>query len=154
MDISSSALARKFASNHGERGQMTIEFVVVFPVLLVIALISTNVVLLFSECAGFDREFRQEVARLAPSPAYGQTAQDIASQISGDLARSFSRDYLDVSVSAATSADGLATYEGVITFTPTLFGAGRLTGAFGVRFPQMQHHRKILVDQYRPGVLI
>ncbi|MDO4854328.1 MAG: hypothetical protein Q4A43_02765 [Coriobacteriia bacterium] len=133
---------------------MTIEFVAVFPVLLVVALISTNVVLFFSECAGFDREFRQEVARLAPSPAYGQTAQDVASQISGDLAHSFSRDYVDVSVSAATSADGLATYEGVITFTPTLFGAGRLTGAFGVQFPRMQHHRKISVDQYKPGVLL
>ena len=154
MRVLSLAPMWKSLCGHGERGQMTIEFVAVFPVLLVVALISTNVVLFFSECAGFDREFRQEVARLAPSPAYGQTAQDVAGQINGDLAHSFSRDYVDVSVSAATSADGLVTYEGVITFAPTLFGSGRLTGAFGVQFPRMQHHRKISVDQYRPGVLL
>ena len=136
------------------RGQMTIEFVAVFPVLLVVALISTNVVLFLSECSGFDREFGREVASLAPSPAYELSAEDVASQIEADLACSFSRDYLDTSVSVRGSGDGLTTYEGVVNFYPSLFGSGRLTGVFGVSFPQMQHHRKITVDQYKPGVLL
>ncbi len=138
----------------GREGQMTVEFVVAFPVLLVIALISTNAILFFSECSGFDREFRQEVSRLASSPAYEQSSGDIAGQIQTDLIQSFNRDYLEVSVSTRQSSAGLVTYEGVISFSPTLFGAGNLKGIFGVSFPKLQHHQKIAIDEYKPGVLL
>ena len=133
---------------------MTIEFVVVFPVLIAVALVSTNVILFLSECAGFDRQFRQEVARLAPSPSYGQEAGDIASEIQDDLSRDFDRDYLDLSVSASQSTGGLVDYEAELVFSPTLFGHGNLTGAFGVSFPRITHHQSISVDQYKPGVLL
>lgn len=138
----------------GEKGQMTIEFVVVFPVLLVIALISVNVVLFLSECSSFDRLFRQEVARLAPSPSYGQTGAEIAGRIESDLAGNFNRDYLRVRASCSGRSDGLVSYVGTLEFHPTLFGMGPLRGAFGVSFPSMSHSQKLVVDAYKPGVLI
>lgn len=133
---------------------MAIEFVVVFPVLLAIALISVNVVLFLSECSGFDRLFRQEVARLAPSPEYGQTEAGIAGIIESDLKRNFEREYLSVSVSASRKADGLTSYVGKLDFYPTLFGKGTLRGAFGVSFSPLSHGQELVVDTYKAGVLI
>ena len=43
----------------GSRGQMTIEFALLFPVMLMIALIACNSILFLSECASFDRIFRE-----------------------------------------------------------------------------------------------
>ncbi|MDO5335484.1 MAG: hypothetical protein Q4F23_05380 [Coriobacteriia bacterium] len=137
-----------------EKGQMTIEFVVVFPVLLVVALIAVNVLLFLSECAGFDRSFRQEVARLAPSPGYGQGSSEIAGKVESELTHRFDRDYVSVSVSASAGPGGLVTYRGILHFSPTLFGHGSLKGAFGVSFPGFSHAQELVVDQYRPGVLL
>lgn len=141
-------------SVRGEGGQMTIEFAVAFPVLLAIALISVNVVLFLSECSSFDRLFRQEVARLAPSPSYGQTGAEIAGLVESDLAENFDHDYLRVHVSCSGRADGLVSYVGTLEFSPTLFGKGSLRGAFGVSFPPLSHRQELMVDMYRPGVLI
>ena len=53
----------------GSRGQMTTEFALLFPVMLMIALIACNSILFLSECASFDRIFRESVCVFAPSPA-------------------------------------------------------------------------------------
>lgn len=53
-------------------GQMTVEFVVAFPAMMAIALIAVNAVLFFSDCASFDRLFRNSVCAYAASPAYEQ----------------------------------------------------------------------------------
>ena len=137
-----------------ESGQMTIEFVVAFPVLLAIALIAVNVTLFLSDCSGFDRAFREEVCSLAPSPAYGEDQSDIAGKVEKSLSEAFDQDYLDVEVTASGGAGGLVTYEGTLTFSPTLFGEGRLTGAFGVSFPRIEHEQRIVIDAYKPGVLL
>ena len=55
----------------GSRGQMTVEFMVAFPCMIIVALIATNALLFFSECASFDRAFRQSVCTYAASPGHG-----------------------------------------------------------------------------------
>ena len=42
-------------------GQMTIEFVVAFPAMIAVAFVAINAVLFFSDCASFDRVFRNAV---------------------------------------------------------------------------------------------
>ena len=85
----------------GSRGQMTIEFALLFPVMLMIALIACNSILFLSECASFDRIFRESVCVFAPSPASEETTGQICAHIEEALAQFNERDYLSCSVSAS-----------------------------------------------------
>ena len=71
----------------GSRGQMTIEFALLFPVMLMIALIACNSILFLSECASFDRIFRESVCVFAPSPASEETTGQICAHIEEALAQ-------------------------------------------------------------------
>lgn len=143
------AITRKRSS-----GQMTVEFVIAFPVALVVALVSVNAVLFFSECASFDRLFRSAVCTYGASPAYEQDVSESCALIKGSLEGSFSRENLQVEVTSSGVDGGLVTFNGALTFQPTLFGMGTLSGAFGVGFPSLSHQEQITVDVYKPGVLI
>lgn len=83
----------------GSRGQMTIEFALLFPVMLMIALIACNSILFLSECASFDRIFRESVCVFAPSPASEETTGQICAHIEDALAQFNERDYLSCNVS-------------------------------------------------------
>jgi hypothetical protein len=135
------------------RGQMTVEFVVVFPVLLVVALVATNALLFMSDCATFDRVFREQVTTWAPSPGYGESSSTAAAHVQSAIDGALDGDYLDASVSAL-GGTGICTFEGTLSFTPTLFGHGRLSGVFGISFPKLTHHQSLVVEVYRPGVLL
>lgn len=91
----------------GSRGQMTIEFALLFPVMLMIALIACNSILFLSECASFDRIFRESVCVFAPSPASEETTGQICAHIEEALAQFNERDYLSCSVSASEGQGGL-----------------------------------------------
>ncbi len=134
-------------------GQMTIEFVVVFPVLIVVALIGVNALLFLSECASFDRVFRQTVCLYGSSPGYGEDSSQILAKINGELQKNFSHDFETVSVSSAVTSGGLTTYEGQIEFSPTLFGSGSINSVFGVNLPKIKHEEQIIIDVYKPGIL-
>lgn len=136
------------------KGQMTVEFVVVFPVLIVIALIGVNVTLFFSDCAAFDRVFRQAVCTYAVSPGYGQTLVQSEDHIEAALDPVMSGEHLEVEVSSSGASGGLVTFKGELNFHPTLFGKGSITSIFGVTFPPMTHHCELTVDTYKPGVVI
>lgn len=135
------------------KGQMTIEFVIAFPVALVIALVSINAVLFFSECASFDRLFRFAVCTYAVSPAYEQSVEQSCAYISEELSAEFSEENLSVEVSSSGTEGGLVTFRALLNFQPTLFGNGTLSGVFGVSFPPLKHQEEITVDVYKPGVL-
>ena len=91
----------------GSRGQMTTEFALLFPVMLMIALIACNSILFLSECASFDRIFRESVCVFAPSPASEETTGQICAHIEEALAQFNERDYLSCSVSASEDQGGL-----------------------------------------------
>ena len=63
-------------------------------------------------------------------------------------------EYVDVSVSSSGVEGGLVTFTGTLSFLPTLFGAGTLNSVFGVSFPRMTHQSQIVVDCYKPGVIM
>lgn len=135
-------------------GQMTVEFVAMFPVALVIALTAVNAMLFFSECASFDREFRSAVCTQAVSPKYGQSVEQSCAIIEGQLAETYSEEHLAVTVSSEGTAGTTVKFTGELAFSPTLFGKGALTGVFGVSFPSLRHATSISVDVYKPGVIL
>lgn len=136
------------------RGQMTIEFALLFPVMLVIALIACNSILFFSECASFDRIFRESVCVFAPSPSSEETTSQICAHIEEALAQASERDYLSCSVSASEGQNGLTTYTATLAFTPTIFGAYPLRRVFDVELSPIEHAITMTVDSYKPGVFV
>ena len=81
-------------------GQMTIEFVVAFPAMIAVAFVAINAVLFFSDCASFDRVFRNAVCTYAASPAYEQGTGESCELIQSQLEESLSRDNLRFQVSS------------------------------------------------------
>ncbi|MDO4182100.1 MAG: hypothetical protein Q4E12_00620 [Coriobacteriia bacterium] len=136
------------------RGQSTVEFAVVFPLLMVVAVVGVNALLFFGECASFDRVARQTVRTVAASPAYGQSVASSCSQVESLLADAYNKDYLQVSVQASGSWEGYATFVCTLTFSPTLFGLGLKDQVFGVPLPKLHHQVELTVDVYKPGVLL
>ncbi len=142
------ALAKKYS------GQLTVEFVVIFPVALVVALVAVNATLFFSECAAFDRIFNTSVTSLAVSSGYGQSVSQSCSAIQQALQEEANSQWCDVAVTSSGAQGGLVTFKAKLLFTPTLFGSGALSGAFGVSFPKLTHQSSMTVEVYKPGVVI
>ncbi len=134
-------------------GQMTVEFVAMFPVMLVIALTAVNAVLFLSDCAAFDRVFRNAVCTYAASPAYGQGPEQSSALVQAAVEEEFAEENLSVSVSSSGVEGGIVSFSGKLSFEPTLFGKGKLTGAFGVSFPALSHESKLSVSAYKPGAV-
>lgn len=137
-----------------ERGQMTVEFLIAFPVMIIVAVISLNAVLFFSECAAFDRLARQAICTYAAAPSYGGGCSQIIGDVQEDLQLAFDRDYLDVSVSSSGGALGYVTYTATLNFTPTLVGRNFSGAVFGVSIPPLKHEVSLVVDPYKPGAII
>lgn len=137
-----------------DSGQMTVEFMLAFPVMLIVGVIAVNALLFFSECAAFDRIAREAVRIHACSPAYGQNADQSCAQIAQLLEGHFDKDYLDSSVAASSDSWGHTTYVSTLEFSPTLFGMGLRSEIFGVPLPSLTHSVSLTVDVYKSGVLI
>lgn len=135
-------------------GQMTVELVVAFPVLLIVALVAVNALLFFSECASFDRLMREAVRVHASSPAYGQGIDQSIALVQADLDSKFEADYLDVEVNAWAEGAGHTRFSASLFFSPTLFGRSLKAEVFGVSFPRLVHTTSLVVDTYKPGVLL
>lgn len=135
-------------------GQMTIEFVVLFPMMLIIAIIAFNSVLFLSECAAFDRIFRESVSVLAPSPASDESSDRISAQVEESLDRFTQKAHLSCSVSASGQNDGMVVYSGTLFFSPSIFGAYPLRSVFGIALSPIEHTAQITVDTYKPGVFL
>lgn len=133
---------------------MAVEFVVMFPAALAIALVAVNATLFFSECAVFDRAFRNAVCSYAASPAYGQTVEGSCALVSAAVEGACDADNLGVAVRASGTEGSVVEFTGELRFEPTLFGAGPLSGAFGVSFPALTHQETLSVCVYRPGVIV
>ena len=137
-----------------ESGQMTVELAVVFPVLLVVAVIAVNALLFFSECASFDRVVRQAVRIHAAAPAYGQGVEQSCALISQNVEQACAQPYLSSRVAVEEVAGGHKRFTATLEFSPTLFGLGLKSSLFGVLLPRLEHSVSMTVDPYKPGVLL
>ncbi len=137
-----------------ERGQMTVELAVAFPVLVAVAVVAVNALLFLSECGAFDNAFREAVRVHATSPAYGQGIEQGAAQVESSLGAAFDRDFERVSVAVRGGEGGHVVFEGTLELSPTLFGLGLKQEVFGVALPSLAHRTEMAVDCYKPGVLL
>ena len=135
-------------------GQMTVEFVAALPVLIAVAAVSVNALTFFGWCAAFDNDFRDSVRVYAASPAYGQGTGDTCALIEQALDERLSADNLSVSVSAHGISAGHTSFSATLEYMPTLFGLGLRSEVMGVAMPKLSHTEELVVDCYKPGVLL
>lgn len=145
--------SRESGARRAERGQMTIEFVVALPAMLVIAAVAVNALSFFASCAAFDGDFRDLVRVHATSPAYGQDSAAAADAVEQALAATLSQDNLQARVQVRSVAGGHMAYSATLEYAPTLFGLGLKDEVLGVSMPKLVHSEELVVDSYKPGVL-
>lgn len=139
---------------NNNEGQSTVELAVMFPVILIIAVICVNALTFFSECSSFDRTFKQIVTSLGPNPGYGKDISNVKSILESELQNRFDDDFLDFEVSVENVSGGLQEFSGNLKMYPTLFGMGLRSEIFGVPLPSLNHQQKMTIEVYKPGVII
>ena len=137
-----------------ERGQMTVELAVMLPIIIIIAVIATNAVLFFSDCAAFDRVSREAVRVYAASPAYGQAQSQSVALVRESIEAVLDQPYLETEVSAEAQTGGCVRYSMTLEFSPTLFGMGLRSEVLGVSLPKLSHTATYVVDTYKSGVIV
>ncbi len=132
---------------------MTIEFVVAFPVMIIVAVVAVNALSFFGTCAAFDNDFRDLVRVHATSPAYGQDIGQSCGAVEEALSQTLqSQSNVSAQVSARSASGGHTTFVGTVEYAPTLFGLGLKDSVFGVALPKLKHVEEFTVDCYKPGV--
>lgn len=137
-----------------ERGQMTIELLVVLPVVIIVAVIAVNVMTFFGQCAEFDRVSRNAVRICATSPAYGQELDDSIAQVEEAIVVAMGLPSDRVFVAAAQDHLGHVRFSMSLEYEPTLFGMGLRHEVLGVSLPMLTHSSSLVVDVYKPGMLL
>ncbi|MBY4797222.1 pilus assembly protein [Collinsella sp. AGMB00827] len=152
------------------RGQATVEMALVAPVLIVCALIVWNLMIFVSAVARFDRTAPDLVLAHGASPVGGEGAAPAASAdvIRSELVRAMDDERVEIEVSVDTGAGQgahqasesilalvgtLRTYRCTLRYIPwpqELSIAGVDLGAPAV----LSHTREIVIDPWRPGVVI
>lgn len=138
-----------------DSGQMTVELVVVLPVLIVVAVIAINALQFISDCALFDRSAHDAVRIYGASPAYGQGVDQSCALIEEHLRTVFSNlDNIDIKVNHGITGVDYDEYKITLEFAPTLFGSELRSEVFGVSLPHLTHVTRYVVDEYKPGVVV
>lgn len=137
---------RKLANN---KGQMTVEFSVVLPVLLIIALVLVNVLSFVSETAKFDRCARNAIRTFVTSQGRGQEISDIRAYVTKALMSEFDKNNEDVECSSVEADFGLKRLYCKLSWQPTLFGLGLKDEILGIATPKLTHEVELVVDKYK-----
>lgn len=155
---------------HGRRaslgsGQMTVELAVVTPVVIVVALVVLNLMGFVEACAAFDQLALDAVVSQGVAPAGEQVRLASVEQVRASLAESLGReDRCEVEVSARSVDEGrkdtsftvsplLTRYVCTLSYHPW----PRFLRMPGVTLEApltLRHERELVVDRYRPGVVI
>lgn len=144
---------------------MTVELAVVVPVTIVVALIVLNLMWFVDACAAFDQAALDAVVAHGVSPAGEQTRSAAVAQVASALERALGREgTCAVEVSAQTVSGGeeatsLAVSPLLTRYTCTLVYRPwpRLLRMPGVAYEAplaLRHERELVVDRYRPGVVV
>lgn len=133
---------------------MTIELAVAMPVLIVVAVIATNAITFFADCAVFDRVAHDAVRVHAASPAYAQGADQSCALIEKTIGEAIDQPNVEIGVRRGATGFGFDQFTATIEFHPTLFGLGLRTEVFGIALPTLSHSTTYVIDCYKPGVVI
>lgn len=138
---------------NNECGQATVELAIMFPIVIIIAVIAVNALTFFSSCANFDRAFKQEVVSYATNPGYGEDIANTRSILQNNLTEKFDNSFMDFNISVENVSGGLQAFYGELKMHPTLFGMGLRDEILGLPMPTLNHQQKIVIERYKPGVI-
>ena len=159
-------MIRLFAdAGWGTRGQMTVELAVVTPVVIVVTLIVFNLMRYVVACAAFDQAALDCVVAHGVAPSGEQSERGAVEQVRRALSEAL-EDYgsceVDVRAEGAgSSSQGetfalshlLTRYVCTLTYHPWPLSV-RMPGiTYGAPFA-LTHERSLIVDRYRPGVVV
>ena len=137
-------------------GQMTVEFVVMLPVILAIAAIALYAISYLSICLAFDRALCEAV-RVSTESSYvdGTAADYIESDIVKTLQENSGVEITDgcIEVSSTTSMVGHVRYEGSIRIEPEMLGMP-LAHIFGYVVPDITHTYDVIAMRPRNAVIM
>lgn len=136
-------------------GQMTVELAVVFPVLIIVAVIVVNALQFFGICAAFDRASHQTIRVYAASPAYGWDPATCCARIEQSLEAAFAENEgTTIAVEMQALGVGLQEFTSRIEYLPSIFGMSVQGDVFGIALPRLVHTSRFVVESYRPGIII
>lgn len=148
-----------------QSGQMTVELAVLVPVVIVVALVVVNLMEFVDACAAFDRLSLDEVIAEGVSPAGEQSMPASIAAVEGALRAALGRErYCDVEVRAERVSAGkgesllsvaplLTRYTCTLVFLPWPREL-RLPGISYSAPLELRHERTLVIDRYRPGVVV
>lgn len=156
---------RAWRPSLGKRGQMTVELAVMVPVALVVALVALNLVGYVEACAAFDQAALEAIVAHGVAPPGEQSEMAAVSEVEGALEELLGReDRCDVEVRAesASSGGGVARFAVSPLMTRYVCTLRYRTWPRFVRLPgvtfeapiELTHERELVVDRYRPGVVV
>lgn len=135
------------------RGQATVEMAVVFPVALVLVVISFNAMNYLGICASFDRVFPQQVRVFAAALRFGSNQGDAAASVQQALADKYAQECANVSVVVSEDGWGNSVFQASFEYEPTFFGLQYRSILFGAQLPAFSHQASFALNCYRPGVI-
>lgn len=148
------------------RGQMCVELAVMLPVTVVIAIAGINLARYVELCARFDRVALDAVISCGVSPAGTQDAGGAASEVESRIRQAFDGvDGLEVSV-ACEAVDRIGGGEATFSLVPTLtryvcemrfrpWPSSLVIAGVSLGPPaHLTHERALVVDRFRPGVVV
>lgn len=149
----------------GEGGQMTVELAVTVPVVIVVALIVMNLAGFVEACAAFDQAALDAVIAHGIAPTGEQTEQVAVGEVRAALTELLGRgDRCEVEVRLEGASEDAPSGSLVVSPLLTRYVCTlryrpwpRLLRLPGVTFEAplvLTHERELVVDRYRPGVVI
>lgn len=146
--ISGSCLRAMRIGRRCSSGQMTVEFAVVFPVLLMVGFISVNALVFLGDCAAFDIVARDAIRLQADD---GQREAQGCAETCARIERGLSMEHETVSVTSERTAAGHIRYVARTAFSPPFLKGVRV---FGIAVPPLEHEVAFVVSPYRAGVVV
>ena len=150
-----------------EQGQMAVELAVMLPVGIVVALIVFNLCRFVEACATFDRVAPDAVVAQGVSPAGEQSALSSAGQVKASIEEALNMRSCEVDVAVSGPPDASASGGGLrfplspllTTYTCTMryhpWPSGFVMAGVAFRPPVvLVHVRTLVVDRFRPGVVV
>ncbi len=149
---------------HGQSGQMTVELAILVPVVIAVALVVANLMEFVDACAAFDRLSLDEIIAEGVSPAGEQSVVASVAAVGAALGSALggeARCDVEVTAERVSAEEGellsvaplLTRYTCTMVFRPWPREL-RLPGITYVAPLELRHERTLVIDRYRPGVVV
>ena len=132
-----------------DKGQLTIEFAVVAPIAIMLAVVVAVLLMFVSEVVAFDIAARNVIVKQADKSVDEISSQAVVLEISEATGLPSDR----ISVDVQRNVLGHVRYETSLRLGPEAYGLSNIS-IFGMTIPPITHSMSFSVSQFRKGVLL